>query len=235
MWERQQVRFIAKSHLPFQILAHQDLQDLVQMAQLDPSQPVLLSPKTARRRLQAMVKEEQRNILSALPPTAKLSIALDCWTSPFQQAFMAITGYFIDQDWNYREILLGFEPLHETHSGANLSVVLLELFEKHNIIDRVLAVTADNAPNNNTLMENIQASIDELNLPNQTPVVRIPCLAHVIQLSLRELLGLVKADPQNDITEKQWSETQVQSLRVNQRQQGIISTLSKVRYKDSFP
>src|SRR5699024_7272557 len=115
------------------------------------------------------------------------------------------------------------------HSGANLSVVLLELFEK------TLAVTADNAPNNNTLMENIQASIDELNLPNQTPVVRIPCLAHVIQLSLRELLGLVKADPQNDITEKQWSETQVQSLRVNQRQKGIISTLSKVRYKDSFP
>lgn len=39
---------------------------------------------------------------------------------------MAITGYFIDQDWNYRETLLGFEPLHGTHSGVNLSNVLLE-------------------------------------------------------------------------------------------------------------
>lgn len=201
------------------------------MAQLAPSQPVLLNPKTARRRLQAMVKEEQQSILSTLPPTAKLSIALDCWTSPFQQAFMAVTGYFIDQDWNYREILLGFEPLHGTHSGRNLSTVLLELLQKHNIANRVLAVTTDNASNNNTLMEDFQKSIDELDLPNQIPIVRIPCLAHVIQLSLRELLGLVKAGPQNDTTEKQWSETQAQLLHVNQHRRGIIFTLSKVRYK----
>ncbi|KAJ6087076.1 hypothetical protein N7467_005990 [Penicillium canescens] len=37
---------------------------------------------------------------------------------------MATTGYFIDRDWNYREILLGFEPLHRTHSGINLSTSL---------------------------------------------------------------------------------------------------------------
>ncbi|KAF7174239.1 hypothetical protein CNMCM6106_008367 [Aspergillus hiratsukae] len=89
------------------------------MAQLAPSQPVLLKPKTARRRLQAMVKEEHRKILSTLPPTAKVSIALDCWTSPFQQAFMAITGYFIDRDWNYREILLGFEPVYAVFINAS--------------------------------------------------------------------------------------------------------------------
>lgn len=82
-------------------------------------------------------------------------------------------------------------------------------------------------------MENIQESINELDLPNQTPIVQIPCLAHVIQLCLQELLGLVKANPQNNITDKQWSETQAQSLHASQHQQGIISTLSKVRYKDS--
>jgi hypothetical protein len=233
-WEREQVRFIVMSHLPFQVLAHQGLENLVNMAQLAPSQPVLLKPKTARRRLQAMVKEEHRKILSTLPPTAKVSIALDCWTSPFQQAFMAITGYFIDRDWNYREILLGFEPVYGKHSGANLSTVLLELLQQHDIIDRVLAVTTDNASNNHTLVENIQDAIDELELPNQIPIVRIPCLAHVIQLSLRELLGLVKANPQNDITDKHWSETQVQSLRSNRQQRGIISTLAKARLISFF-
>lgn len=73
--------------------------------------------------------------------SSKLSIALDCWTSPFQQAFMAITGYFIDKDWQYREILLGFEPLHERHTGANLSAVLLDILQQHNLVDRVLALT----------------------------------------------------------------------------------------------
>jgi hypothetical protein len=33
---------------------------------------------------------------SRLPKGSHLSIALDCWTSPFSQAFMAITGYFLD-------------------------------------------------------------------------------------------------------------------------------------------
>ena len=72
---------------------------------------------------------------------------------------MAIIVYFIDKHWRYREILLGFEPLKGTYSGANLSIVLIELLQKHNIIDRVLAVTTDNALNNNTLMESLYKSI----------------------------------------------------------------------------
>jgi hypothetical protein len=199
------------------------------MAQLAPSKLSLLTPKTARRRLDQMVKEDQQSILSSFPPNAKLSIALDCWTSPFQQAFMAVTGYFIDQDWKYREILLGFEPLHGPHSGANLSTVLLQLLQQHNIVDRVLAITTDNASNNNTLIESIQESIQSLEPLNQTVLVRIPCLAHVIQLSLKELLGLVKANPNNDTADSEWSEAQVQSLRTTQEQRGITHTLSKVR------
>jgi hypothetical protein len=39
--------------------------------------------------------------LRDLPDNAKVLLALDCWTSPFQQAFMAITAYFIDNEWNY--------------------------------------------------------------------------------------------------------------------------------------
>lgn len=66
-----------------------------------------------------------------LPPNSKLSISLDCWTSPFQQAFMAITGYFLDQNWDYREVLLGFEPLEGTHTGTNLGLVLTDTLQKY--------------------------------------------------------------------------------------------------------
>lgn len=98
-----------------------------------------------RRRLQTIVKERQQDILRKLPSDAKMSIALDCWTSPFSQAFIAITGYFIDADWAYREVLLGFKPLHGTHSGANLSVVVLDTLEEHGIQDRVFRLITDNA------------------------------------------------------------------------------------------
>jgi hypothetical protein len=227
-WECKQVTLIAKSSLPFQFLAHQDFIDLVAEAQLCPSKPVLLSPKTARRRLQMMVKEGQQKVLSALPDGAKLSIALDCWTSPFHQAFMAVTGYFVDCDWKFREILLGFEPLQGTHSGTNLGATVFALLQQHAIVNRVLAVTTDNASNNTTTIESIQQSIDSLELPDQIPIVRIPCLAHVIQLSLRELLGSMKVDPKNDTTDRQWSEDQEKSLRAIQKQHEITYTLSKV-------
>ncbi|OQD64949.1 hypothetical protein PENANT_c407G10110, partial [Penicillium antarcticum] len=50
--------------------------------------------------------------------------------------------------WNYREILLGFEPLRGSHTSAYLSSILLELLEKHQITNRVLTITTDNTSNN---------------------------------------------------------------------------------------
>jgi len=134
--------------LPFQIVEHPQFLRLSQSALSLPDFP---SVKTIKRRLSSTVQERHQSLLRTLPLGAKISISLDCWTSPFQQAFMAVTGYFIDQDWNYREVLLGFEPLHRTHSGANLSTVLPELFQRHQIANRVLVITTDNAANNSTL------------------------------------------------------------------------------------
>lgn len=88
------------------------------MARLAPITPTIPSAKPIRARLQGIVKERQRGLLTKLPPNAKLSVTLNCWTTPFRQASMAVTGYFIDDDWKYREILLGFQPLSGTTKGG---------------------------------------------------------------------------------------------------------------------
>jgi hypothetical protein len=46
---------------------------------------------------------------------------------------MAVTVYFLDKDWNYREMLLGFEPLHGPHTGNNLSDVLYQLLKERGL------------------------------------------------------------------------------------------------------
>lgn len=140
---------------------------------------------------------------------------------------MAITSYFLDQNWKYREILLSFEPLHGKHSGVNLGQVLFECLQEHRIIDRVLAITTDNASNNDTLVSNMQTSMQALDLPDYIPIVRIPCLAHVIQLSLKDLLAMMKLDPKNESIDRQWSVKQDTSLK-HLRKRGIIYTLTKV-------
>jgi hypothetical protein len=148
---------------------------------------------------------------------------------------MAIMGYFIDENWNYRELLLGFEPLHRSHTGVNLSSVLLNLLQEHGIADRVLAITTDNASNNTTMMSKIQESIQCFELENNTAIIQVPCIAHVIQLSLNQLLGHMKANPKNETISVIWSEAQFQSACPSTRQptQEIANTLKKVSVPSS--
>ncbi|KGO49341.1 hypothetical protein PEX2_052280 [Penicillium expansum] len=142
---------------------------------------------------------------------------------------MAVTGYFLDYNWEYREVLLGFEPLSGTHSGLNLTEVLIRLLQQHDITDRVLAITTDNASNNNTLVNFINKAIQSLELSNSSTIIRVPCIAHVIQLSLKDLLGQLKANPKNEMAEMELSESRIQSLRVTQQERKIIDTLNKIR------
>ena len=88
---------------------------------------------------------------------------------------MAITGYFIDAEWAYREVLLGFKPLSGSHTGSNLSNVLLETIREYDITDRIFGITTDNASNNKTMVDSIQQA-----LPDNINIIRTPCLAYII-------------------------------------------------------
>jgi hypothetical protein len=87
--------------------------------------------------------------------------------------------------------------------------------------------TTDNASNNNTLIESLRKYLESLEQADKAVVVRIPCLAHVIHLYLKELLGLVKANPKNDNPDQVWSDAQTRLLGI-EHHQGIVYTLKKV-------
>lgn len=87
---------------------------------------------------------------------------------------MAISSYFINKEWNYREVLLGFEPLKGPHTRRNLSLVLSEILQTNQILDRIVAITTDNASNNTTMMTSIQ------DIYPRSTIIRIPYIAHVI-------------------------------------------------------
>ncbi|KAG0153447.1 hypothetical protein PDIDSM_2099 [Penicillium digitatum] len=98
--------------------------------------------------------------------------------------FMAITGYFMT--------VIGY-----------IVSVLIETLVEHNIEDKVFGLTTDNASNNKTLATALQQALSD-----DTIITRIPCLAHVIQLSLNQLLARIKAVPLNESAETRWTEKQ---------------------------
>ena len=112
---------------------------------------------------------------------AKISLVLDCWFSLFRQSFLAITGYFIDLEWNLYKVLLGFEFVNEEYLGRALSRIVINVLESFNIRDRVLAFITDNASNNLTLFDSLNKllakSINDIFVKD---IIRLPYLAYVI-------------------------------------------------------
>lgn len=164
-----------------------------------------------------------------LSDDAKISLALDCWTSLFQQAFMAIIIYFIDKDWNYREILLEFELLHSLHTDNNLSNILHQLLKKYKFLDRIFSITIDNATNNNTIIQALQKRLISTGaISSRESIVRIPYIIYIIQLYLKQLLDYIRAAPKNKEIRVFWSDIQANRLKDSVNQKDIAYTLTKI-------
>jgi hypothetical protein len=52
-----------------------------------------------RTHLKSLYESVQSKLLSDLPETTKVSIALDGWQSPFKRSLLAVTAYYIAMDW----------------------------------------------------------------------------------------------------------------------------------------
>jgi hypothetical protein len=102
--------FVLEANLPFRLVEHDSFRELLSLCRPDIQIPHRTFIKTTLlQRFDAM----QKGLLRDLSASRKISLALDCWTSPNHYSFLGITGYFISDDWRYCEVLLAFRPLHE--------------------------------------------------------------------------------------------------------------------------
>jgi hypothetical protein len=68
---------------------------------------------------------------------------------------MAIVAYYISEAWQYKEVLIGFEPLRGVHSGRNLAQVVEWVLLNYGLAERLFAITTDDASNYGTLRESL--------------------------------------------------------------------------------
>jgi hypothetical protein len=134
----------------------------------------------------------QKGLLRDLPASRKISLALDCWTSPNHYSFLGITGYFVSDDWRYCEVLLAFKPLRGKHSGSRLAEYVMETLAFYNLTKRLLTITADNAKNNSTLRKQLRRLLQKENIEWDHRQGTIRCMSHTIQLSVVKFLSILK-------------------------------------------
>lgn len=95
-------------------------------------------------------------------------------------------------------ILLGFRYIKGNHNGAHLASIVMDMLEKYYLYGCLLAVTTDNASNNQTLMASVASRLNKqlrlrvltlqslrestYRLVNQP--YYLSCLAHVLQIAV---------------------------------------------------
>lgn len=192
----------------------------------------LPSATTIRKRLDIQVAKFEATALSRVVDGNKVALSLDCWSSTTRLSFMGVIAHYITKDWELVEELIGFESLKHIHSGAALATVVNDLISKFHLTGRVISITTDNASSNGTMIEEINQYLDDAFRSNcflDSRIQHIPCLAHIIQLVLKALLGSIRVKPTNETFIRNWEEDQqMHELHELKRAHGIPFVLAKV-------
>ena len=86
----------------------------------------------------------------------KILFVLNCWINSNKYVFLAISDYFISDNWDYYEILLIFKLFCDKYSEKNLTNYVMKILEFHDIMNQLLTITTDNAKNNDKLCRHLQ-------------------------------------------------------------------------------
>ncbi|GBC49849.2 zinc finger BED domain-containing protein RICESLEEPER 2-like [Rhizophagus irregularis DAOM 181602=DAOM 197198] len=133
------------------------------------------SADTVKTDILKLYKTHQSNMQDLLQNTpGKISFAIDAWTSP------NIIGFL------------------EPHSGANLAKAFAACLQEKKILTKILGITADNAANNNTFLKSFEHTCTENRINFHHKRNHIRCIAHIMNLTVQEILKQIKAEEAQD-------------------------------------
>jgi hypothetical protein len=151
----------------------------------------IISPDTLKRRILDLYETKKKEKMDVLVRnTSKISFTTDCWTSPNKLAFMGVTAHWVNEEFEICCITLAFKPLPAKHTGENLAVKFKEILREYGLWNKSMAVTMDNASNNDA-MYNCLALDYDLSFAHFN---HIRCFAHVVHLGVVAALDVIKEE-----------------------------------------
>jgi hypothetical protein len=116
-----------------------------------------------------------------------ISLLLDAWTSLNHIPVFAVISHWISPNYTKREALFEFTALKGVHSGENMAGITFGSIDQLGVLQKLLAITADNALNNDTLVEHLHHQLltqfnDEVDLEigNVRPIMQFQGKQHRI-------------------------------------------------------
>lgn len=114
----------------------------------------------------------------------------------------AVTGHWIDEDWNLHEALLDFLHVEGRHTGEHLAQELFQILEYYDICDKLFCITSDSAGNCGKLCKELTKILrEEKGIRWNHKERYIRCMNHVINLAVQDFLKSIKGIPSEDQSE----------------------------------
>ncbi len=98
--------------------------------------------------------------------------------------YIALTAHFMHNE-NLSHVLLDFALIPHPHNGQQIKSAVQCILEDYCIINNVISITTDNAPNNVPAIKSLYNYMNnELLISNE--FFHIRCFAHVLNISVRK-------------------------------------------------
>lgn len=123
--------------------------------------------------------EDGKNKLkAALKEVDSISVTTDSWTSVNTQSFTTVTGHFINNEWQLKNVVLSTMHKKEDHTAENIKTDMEEVVSDFGIKNKVIGCVHDNAAN-------IVRGVRDCEFIE----VSLSCAAHSLQLAVNKALS----------------------------------------------
>jgi hypothetical protein len=188
-YEKELVRLVIDQGWSFRTVEKLSFQRFIQFLR---PEAVIINRYKFGQLFEKQFTEAAATLLHDLGTNTKISIALDAWTSNNHLSFLAVKGYYINNSWQLCEKLLDFIPMRGKHSGASMAEEVIRVLINTKTTHQLLGLTCDNASNNNVLSRLLEESLEKQGFTWSAKENTIPCLAHVIDLVVQDIILYLK-------------------------------------------
>lgn len=178
------VKWIVVYQVALIAIENQAFRELLAILSKSLSELLPESGNTVRRWIMDLYETRKAQIIHDLRTDAAslIHVSFDLWTSPNSMAMMAVVCHYIDKSDKNRTRLIALRRLRGSHSGENMSELLVEVIREFGFDDRLGYFVADNAESNDIAID----CVFRILIPNlssdQRSYRRLRCWGHVLNL-----------------------------------------------------
>nr|XP_061794906.1 E3 SUMO-protein ligase ZBED1-like [Nerophis lumbriciformis] len=167
--------FIAKDLRPYYVVENVGFRHLLKT--LEPRYKLPARATFADSVVPSLYREVREDVSMSLQKASRVAITSDAWTSVATESYITITAHYINKDWQMLSHVLQTRSVYESHTGAHMATLLLDVVNEWELMEKSVVLVTDNAAN----------------MASAAAIGRFPhvkCFAHTLNLAAQRTLKL---------------------------------------------